>query len=263
VGGVGRSVLGIDAAWTDKQPSGVALVVEEADGWRLLAVEESYHRFLGVEGMGSRLPDVPALLAACVARHGAVPDLVTVDMPLSRAPITGRRASDNAITSAYGARGCGTHSPSALRPGPISDALRRDFGAAGYSLLAKGDAMPARALVEVYPHPALVELTGDTMRLRYKLARSGKYWPELPLVERRARVMAEWERIVGLLDHEIAGVAAQLPLPPPEEKRLAVLKGFEDRLDAVVCAWIGTRVLAGDAVAYGDALSAIWVPRPR
>lgn len=30
-----RSVLGIDAAWTDKNASGVAVAVEEADNWKL------------------------------------------------------------------------------------------------------------------------------------------------------------------------------------------------------------------------------------
>jgi len=39
-------VLGIDAAWTVSQPSGLALVAETAMGWRLVAVEASYQRFL-------------------------------------------------------------------------------------------------------------------------------------------------------------------------------------------------------------------------
>ena len=30
-----RSVLGIDAAWTERHASGVALAVEDANGWRL------------------------------------------------------------------------------------------------------------------------------------------------------------------------------------------------------------------------------------
>jgi len=41
----GRAVLGIDAAWTATEPSGVALAVEDASGWRLVAVDGSYDHF--------------------------------------------------------------------------------------------------------------------------------------------------------------------------------------------------------------------------
>nr|WP_246329560.1 DUF429 domain-containing protein [Chthonobacter rhizosphaerae] len=45
-------------------------------------------------------------------------------------------------------------------------------------------------------------------------------------------------------------VAAALPLPGPNV-RGAGLKAFEDRLDAVVCAWVGIEALGGRAVPYG------------
>jgi hypothetical protein len=40
-----RAVLGIDAAWTLSQPSGVAVMNETSTGWRLVAAEASYQRF--------------------------------------------------------------------------------------------------------------------------------------------------------------------------------------------------------------------------
>jgi hypothetical protein len=40
-----QAVLGIDAAWTLTQPSGVALVAERRSGWRMVAAEPSYQRF--------------------------------------------------------------------------------------------------------------------------------------------------------------------------------------------------------------------------
>jgi hypothetical protein len=41
-----RAVLGIDAAWTATEPSGVALAIEGRGGrWRLVAVEACYWRF--------------------------------------------------------------------------------------------------------------------------------------------------------------------------------------------------------------------------
>ena len=40
-----RCVVGIDAAWTVTEPSGVALAVDD-NGWRLAAVAPSYDDFL-------------------------------------------------------------------------------------------------------------------------------------------------------------------------------------------------------------------------
>ena len=40
-----RALLGIDAAWTEVQPSGVALVVDEGAGWQLVKVAASYRAF--------------------------------------------------------------------------------------------------------------------------------------------------------------------------------------------------------------------------
>lgn len=261
-----RAVLGIDAAWTATQPSGIALVVETGSGWRLVTAQASYQRFLAA-AHGHRaeprpagcLPDVPALLAACTQLHANGPDLVAVDMPLSLQPITARRPCDNLLSQAYAARHCGTHSPTAVRPGPISDALRAGFTAAGYTLATSGQ--PRRALIEVYPHPALLELAGAAKRLPYKAGKTSLYWPALTRGERKLRLLAEWRRIISLLDAKISGTAASLPPPPPDASALE-LKAYEDRMDAVVCAWIGICALNGEAVSFGDTTSAIWVPRP-
>jgi predicted RNase H-like nuclease len=137
-----RAVLGIDAAWTPSQPSGVALAVEFADGWRLKAATASYQRFHALadkrqppeERAAGSTPDAPALLASALILCGRPIDLVAIDMPLARMPIVGRRLADNAVSKAYGARKCGTHTPSALRPGPLSDGLREGFERAGYLL---------------------------------------------------------------------------------------------------------------------------------
>ncbi|NNH63736.1 DUF429 domain-containing protein [Rhizobium laguerreae] len=66
-----------------------------------------------------------------------------------------------------------------------------------------------------------------------------------------------WRRIVILLDAEIQGVQDALLLPSSDARGYE-LKTFEDALDAVVCAWVGTCALAGRARAHGK--SAIRVP---
>jgi predicted RNase H-like nuclease len=151
-----RSVLGGDAAWTQNQPSDVALIADDGSGWALVQATSSYAAFLNVQKDAATIirhrgstPDPSSLLAAASAKIGAPVDLVAVEMPLSMTPIVGRRASDNAISSMYGARHASTHTPSAARPGKLSDEFRVGFEAAGYSLAVSE--IHQQALLEVYP----------------------------------------------------------------------------------------------------------------
>jgi len=258
-------VLGVDAAWTASRPSGVALVDDDAGQWVLRALAPSYDAFLTIAAGGrcaapatGSMPDAEALLAAAERIAGAAVDLVAIDMPLSHAPITARRVSDNAIARAYGGWHCATHSPSAERPGPLSDALRAGFAAAGYPLRTQ-DAVRG-GLIEVYPHPALVILAGERRRLPYKAGKTRTYWPDETLAARKRLLREQWHRIAALLATRIAGIEAHLP-PLAEAATGAALKAHEDMLDAIVCAWIGTTALAGTADPHGDGESAIWVPR--
>jgi predicted RNase H-like nuclease len=260
-----RAVLGIDAAWTTTAPSGVALVEAVGERWRLICVKEAYWAFydlaasnrLSEPGQCNSLPDAGRLIETSRKLCGGCVDLVAIDMPLARVPITGRRVSDNAVSSAYGARGCGTHSPSRARPGLISQQLTAEFDRAGYPLRTLQFSPPG--LVEVYPHPALVELAKASMRLPYKLSKIRLYWPAHTADERKALLLREWSQIVDLLEAEIAGVSAALPALLPDASR-AELKSYEDKLDAVICAWSGIRVLEGRAAPFGDQDSAIWIP---
>jgi predicted RNase H-like nuclease len=262
-----RVVLGIDAAWTPSKPSGVALAAESSTGWRIVAIAESYAQFLTLADDGrvlvgpptGSLPNASALLAAAAALSGASVDLVAIDMPLARSAINGRRVSDNKVSQAYGARKCGTHSPSALRPGRLSDDLRKGFERAGYPLQTETVTLPG--IIEVYPHPALVELAVAKERLSYKAMKVRSYWPESDLLERRIRLYRQWSEIVALLEDQIAGVKLALPdLNMNASGR--EIKAFEDKLDAIVCAWVAVRVLLGKASSYGNQHSAIWIPNP-
>jgi len=124
-------ILGIDAAWTATQPSGIALVSSEAGRWRVTFAGSSYGHMM--DRAAGRIPsfrpsgsvaEAAAVLTAAEQIAGATIDLVAVDMPLSLETIAERRVSDNLVSKAYGARHCGTHTPSSIRPGRISDDLR-------------------------------------------------------------------------------------------------------------------------------------------
>ena len=251
-------VLGIDAAWTASQPSGVALVRCDGTRWRCLALAPSYAAFVAqtvdwrARPVGG-IADCDALLAACTRIAGAAPDAIAIDMPLALHPITQRRAADNAIASAYARYGLGAHSPSAERPGAVADRLHAGFAAHGYTLAVAGT-RPRRALLEVFPHAALVALLGADYRIPYKLARAAQYWPTYTAVERRRAILARWRAIRRALAVRVDGIALRVP----QHGALAALKRYEDALDAIVCAWVGTEYLAGRTQPYGDANAAVW-----
>jgi predicted RNase H-like nuclease len=259
-----RSVLGIDAAWTEHEPSGIALIADNGSGWRLIDVAASYEAFMRpVPDAGPILrhrgsvPDAAAIIEAANATAGTPVDIVAVDMPLAMTPIVGRRVSDNLISAAYGSRHASTHTPSVTRPGKLSDDLRTEFEDAGYRLAVSNPV--GRALLEIYPHPALIELAAAERRLPYKASKISKYWPKAPPGARKANLLEAWRQIMSLLETQIIGVVAALPLPPVTARGYE-MKAFEDSLDAVVCAWVGACVLDGRARAFGDEVSAIWVP---
>jgi predicted RNase H-like nuclease len=261
-----RAVLGIDAAWTATQPSGVALVVQTSTGWELKALEASYQNFHAlancqavrdVRPLGS-VPNSSILLAAALAIAKCQVDVVAIDIPLALSRIVRRRASDDCVSRAYGARHCSTHSPSEERPGKISDQLHESFAALGFPLRTTILEIPA--LIEVYPHPALLELTGKFQRLPYKCGKTTRYWPGLPSQDRQKMLLDQWDKIVGKLDAEIRGVKAALPRMPASA-RGATLKTYEDKLDAVICAWVGVCVLQNRTRPFGDLDSAIWIPQ--
>ena len=260
-------VLGIDAAWTGRNPSGVAVVGRYASRWRLMGLASSYAKFadLSVDrrvdtgvATGSE-PTISQVVNSAQRLSGGKVSLIAVDMPLSRTTIVGRRISDDLVSRMYGGRGAGTHSPSAGRPGEIGRTLTGQCEKAGYALATSS--LGQRSLIEVYPHPALIELTQSPRRLPYKAANVRKYWKDITPAERRGLLLDQWSTIVRKLDQRIEGVSQALPMVP-DSAIGAGLKAYEDALDAVICAWVGICALEGAAAPLGDENSAIWIPLP-
>ena len=264
-------VLGIDAAWTAHQPSGIALVQNTATGWSCLAIAPNYEAFIDQasgqpwdheqKATGSK-PDPAALLKASKQLDGAEVSCISVDMPLATSPITSRRAADTAISGRFGTKGCAVHSPSAERPGPIADQLRADFAALGYPLHTSGREQTTPALIECYPHVALLALLKQDYRVPYKVSRSGKYWKAEKLTrrERIERLLKQFQEIKDGLNKHISGIPDFIP-EPSEVSTLASLKPVEDMLDGLICAWIGIEHLEGRTVGLGDHTAAIWIPQ--
>jgi predicted RNase H-like nuclease len=199
--------------------------------------------------------------AAQLLASDSTPDVVTIDMPIATVPIRGRREADRRISAEFGGLGCGTHTPSTARPGEVGRALSRGFAAAGFPIATAATGPIVPALVEVYPHPALLSLANAKYRVPYKVGKRGTYWPDLSPAERRKRLVRKWRAIGRVLDRTIADV--DLPLPTVAEAAdlpFSQLKRFEDALDALVCAWVGIQYLDGGCHGYGDHTAAIWTP---
>ncbi len=186
--------------------------------------------------------------------------VVAVDMPLAKTPITGRRTSDNALSRRFGAQGCGTHSPSAMRPGPVGTAMSDGCTRLGYNLATCKVLRPDKALIEVYPHPALLSLLRADRRIQYKVSKSSKYWPRTTVRFRIERLLEEMRKILNGMRSEITGIELLLP-SHDQVATLAELKPYEDTLDALVCCWVGTKYLAGQVEPFGDDDSSIWCPK--
>jgi predicted RNase H-like nuclease len=253
------SILGIDAAWTAKNPSGAALL--NRDGMLIVAAP-SYSSFVeslngGVIDWSKSASASGSVTDAITAANSFLPNdpvaLVAVDMPVSTVAITGRRECERKVSKAFGAMGCSTHSPSLDRPGPVSEDFSKRMEKAGFRLAVAGETPAEGMFIEVYPHTALLRLMKADYRLPYKESKRSKYWPDATTSERRANLLQEWQRIIQRLEEETGHL--NIPLKEPIS-----LKTVEDAIDAVVCAWVGGQFLKGNADGMGDDTAAIWTP---
>jgi len=262
-----KAVLGIDAAWTAGNNSGVALVEYCNGNWNCRAVSSSYQDFCKFDSINEHAGErpIPKLLISAAEKllvNGHV-DVVTVDMPMSNVEITGRRDSDRQISKKFGKQGCSTHTPSRDRPGMVGKMMSNGFAKMGYRLRTTEEWLytEKRQLIEVYPHPALLNLLEAKYRIPYKESKNKRYWPKATIEQRKRNLLHEYKKIIAGLKKDIDQI--ELTLPSEEEIdsfSFASLKTIEDSIDALVCAWVGIRHIQGQTKAYGDKNAAIWIP---
>jgi predicted RNase H-like nuclease len=247
------SVLGIDAAWTPGNASGVALITKKAGRWHCVRVSDGYHSFANSD---------PSTNSACQRLHaeqplskcrelldGDQPQVVALDMPIGIKPIVARRTADRKVSRRFGHAGCSTHSPTPTRPGEVSTDFVSQFAGAGFHC-DFGRSTQGDNLIEVYPHVALLALAGSASRLPYKAQKTKKYWPQVSIEERRRKLLAEWGRILALLRRYIDGI--DLEISRAAHTTFSALKPYEDQIDALVSACVGALRIEAKALAIGD-----------
>jgi predicted RNase H-like nuclease len=206
--------FGIDLAWSDNHLSGVCaldddgVIVDE----RLLQTDDEI-----VAWVSERL-DGPAVLA--------------VDAPLRVPNETGRRAGENEVAAMYGGRKAGPHSSNRSLFMRRYGRIRGEDLAARFVELGFGGPWDGgeRTLLEVYPHPAIIEAFDLPERLRYKAK------PGLGSEGRRTglRNLARLLATLATADPPMTGPAVVVT----DEVRGRGAKAIEDRLDARVSAWV-------------------------
>ena len=159
-------------------------------------------------------------------------------MPMSNVRIDRRRECDRAISRNFGAQGCGTHSPNAQRPGQISLDMLHGLRNHGYGLAVDYSVGQNNSVIEVYPHPALLNLLNKDYRVPYKVQRRRRYWPTLSNPARKNRLIGQFHNIRNGLNGAVQRIPNFLPQHPGQVSTFTGLKRYEDALDALVCAWV-------------------------
>lgn len=247
--------VGIDLAWGQRRPSGVAVLNENG---ALLYV-------------GAATTDDE--IVAAVAPYVEGPCVVAFDAPLIVRNPTGNRPCEAALNRDFAAFDAGAHPANtskaefAVRPRGASLAARLDLDLDPRSTAS-------RRAVEVYPHPATVAL--------FRLGRTLKYKdrPGRPVAQQRAELL----RLMELLESLESAVPAVRLTGHPDWTRLVAdvraaerkseLRRAEDPVDAVVCAYVALLLRRSPErlTTYGDgetgyimtpALPAGLTPSPR
>jgi len=234
--------VGIDLAWGTRNPSGLAMLEWREDRLcevaptQLVYSDEEICRAIAEQDVGNTL-------------------VIAVDAPLVVPNLTGERPVEGEMRRRFARYHAACHPANRRLLGEPPRGERLCALLAERLNVQVAPAPPVRqacrVAFEVYPHAAMVRLFRLPRILEYK-ARSGR-----GVAYRREQM----QRYVGLL--------RQLPVPKlglpdwlsevPETP--AGLKRFEDRLDALFCAWLAARAWWYGGEVLGEAhTGTIWLP---
>lgn len=259
-----RFVLGIDAAWSDRNPSGICLLSLDGDRVELERIGASFEQFEKNAFSFEKKPngqclDIGRLLSICNENV----ELIAIDMPISNGYITGRRSCDNEIAKAYGARGASTHSPTKNMPGLIALNIMNEAKKEGFVLEQSTKPLRSKTIFEVYPHTAIIEYFNLSYRLAYKVGKRSSYkeWVNLTKEEKTMKLVDNLNFLLKGLSSRILNLHDFIkPISATINYKLWQLKAYEDCIDAVLCALVGVDHLTGKTKGYGDSEGSIWVP---
>ena len=212
--------VGIDLAWGERRPTGLAVV---DDGGHLVAVSAVRTDDEIVTGLA------PYVEGDC---------LVAIDAPIVVPNATGNRPAEAALNRDFARFDAGAHPSNTGKP-EFREQPRAARVAARLGLDINPRSRRPRRAIEVYPHPATVALfrLGRTLKYKDKAGRD--------LEELRAQLVMLIGFVEGLENADlplyVGGHPAWQSLRTAAETaaRKSELRVVEDQVDAVVCAYIG------------------------
>lgn len=223
--------VGVDLAWGERNPTGVAAV--DPDG---------VLRYAGAAGSDD---DVLAQVAPFVDG----PCVVAFDAPLVVVNPSGNRPCEAALNRDFRRFDAGTH-PANTGLAWFADGGRAARLAGTLRLDLDPRSAAARKALEVYPHAASVALFGLAKTLKYK-QKQGRDVAGL-----RSELLRLMDFIEGLDDLTVTGSADWLVLRTAVRAatRKSELRRAEDPVDAVLCAYIARYATErpDDVTIYGD-----------
>jgi predicted RNase H-like nuclease len=223
--------VGVDLAWGDRNPSGLAVI--DATG------------VLTAVATAVTTEDIVDRLEAWTRPAG----LVAFDAPLVVANPSGARPCERLVNRYFGRFHAGCY-PSNLGQPAFADGGRAHRLAGLLGLDVDPESTMDRRAIEVYPHPAIVMLFGLEAILRYK-NRACRTQPS-----QRDELL----KLMSFVDSQpvvdIAGSDQWQTIRATVEQATtkAALKRAEDRIDAVVCAYIAwyAQIRPDDVRTRGD-----------
>jgi predicted RNase H-like nuclease len=216
----GARLLGLDLAWSKKNPSGVAAI--DAAG-----------TLLDVRADLRSDDEILAWVRAWRGERG----VIGIDMPTIVRNATGSRDCEKQLATAFARHHAAPHPANLARPlfraggraRHVIDALAAD-DVVEDTEIAPNDARTIA--IEVFPHPAHIRLFGLPTVFKYK--KKSRDWDD---------VLPEWERYRAAL---ASLHAADPPLHLDERIPVRVTKlrykQWDDTLDAITCAYIASFV---------------------
>ena len=203
--------IGIDLAWGDKQPTGLAVIDDDA---RLLFVS------------AVRTDDeIEAALAAYVAGDC----LAAIDAPIVVTNATGSRPAEQQLSRDFRQYDAATHPSNTGKP-EFAKGTRAARVAKRLGLDIDPQSGRRRRAIEVYPHPATIVLFGLPKVLRYK-AKAGR---DLDLLRSELMTLMTFVATAVSTDETWAGLRNQVE----NATRKSELRRVEDQVDAVLCAYL-------------------------
>ena len=217
--------VGIDLAWSPRNGTGLAVAEKKGSRWVL---QEA------VSDLGTNRDIVDVLLS----HVGKNPAIIAIDAPLVVPYEKRGRDGDRLITRLFGPYDAGVYPATRFYLGRYGGRriwdLVEDLEKAGFRHDCRVEPQkPTRLFFETYPHAATVALFGLKKTLKYKTRQGRTYetrWREFRKLEAHLRGLSQaTPAMAGVEKHLVSDLRGV---------RGGKLKEYEDRLDAILCAYV-------------------------